>query len=144
MKGDIHPPIFVKEIFLTSDTRFKIALTVLLIACFSLFVKNVLGKENPVTLDLLPQIFVCSPNEKPQIRIRATVAKNADNREVKMSWQSADGESGSSAIQMEGENSPSVFTIFRNVTCGNYDISVCVHRTTTKFCTAKHLEGGGR
>ncbi len=99
-------------------------------------------KEAKISLNVYPRFLVCIPSQSPTIRITTRIERHPDNRELTVTWESDMGMSGSSFDQLNGENSPAVFTIFREVNCATYTVKSCLTRGGKKHCVSVEVQEG--
>lgn len=101
---------------------------------------NVFGQAKPITLDLLPNILFCTPQERVALRVLIRIDPNKDNRYLHLTWTAPKGESGSSLIQMEAETAPLSYVRIVTLNCDFYLIRACLLRTQGKrLCASREL-----
>lgn len=108
----------------------------LLIAC------NIFGQESkPVTIDVAPRAFICSSWTRLQVRVLMRIDPNKDNRFLHFAYSSDVGESGSSLIELSGEEAPLSYSRYVWINCQYYLFTACVLRTGGKrFCARQELK----
>ncbi len=139
---------------MTSDTRFKLALFLLLTALGVILVSNLRGMDSlpssdtlairpsPITLDVIPKITVRNEHRKTAFRVYFRIESNEDNREYAYS-ATCGSELKSSIRQVQAVS----YTIFEELTVlENCWFQVCLSRIgeKTPFCVKQEVkvEGG--
>jgi hypothetical protein len=126
------------------ENFYRFWLFLLLLAVLLVVFTNIARTADlPIALDVYPKFLTCIPSDRPTMRMRITMERHPDNRAYSLSWSGLNGHSGTSIVQMDGEDSERVVTRFQEITCTSYTIEACVYRTNKKkFCDHKELEEG--
>lgn len=89
----------------------------------------------PILINVFP---LHSLYRRPEYKtVTVTIERHPDNRRLVISWKSATGISGSSSYQLEGEQSPTKFQKFIEVTPGDYSFQACLMRGTQTKCVSQ-------
>ena len=130
---------------MTSETKFRLALTFLLLSLALLVVKNVFGDEPAVKLEVSPRVYSVMPYAKNTFRVKWQIRKDSNNREYSVSYLCESGEERLSSRGMNGENEPYTFPEwYPNInTGGSCVFEVCVYRNDkSRKCVNQQVYGG--
>lgn len=123
---------------MTSETRFRIGLSILLLAFGLLVAKNVFGQ---VKLDVAPRLAITNPYKATTFRVRFRIEPHPDNREYAY-FASCGGEEISSIRKIEYVT----YTFFENLIVLNRCLfQVCISRLGLKnpICVRQEVGTGG-
>ena len=117
---------------MTSDTRFKIALAILLTAFALLFVRNTFAEDKDISLDVYPRAYI--GGRTTTLRVRWQIAKHKDNRAYSIAYACESGEESVRVRDMNGVNEPYTFPEwFPNINAsGVCSFYACVYRVDGK------------
>lgn len=91
--------------------------------------------EDPIKLEVRPQMVMATPRTAT-IQLTVIIDPNPNNIYIKWSWDSPDGEGGSSGRSVDG-NSQKKFRVFIELTPGNYEIRATVYRSNDESFSVK-------
>ena len=99
-------------------------------------------KAPPVVLDIYPRKSFAPLGKQSTLRIRLTVDRLDKNRAATLAWGSDLGNEGSTFIQLDGDQSPAVYTKFWEFPAGYYNFQACVYRNVKpeKVCVEREVE----
>lgn len=111
----------------TSDTKFKLALCLLLIGLLLIFARNVLGAEKAVLIDIQPRVTATSPYKQVMFRVRITIPRHKDNK--LWSYTASCGDEIKSSQRELNAGSAVTYTWFEELKVTEDCIfQVCIHR----------------
>ncbi|MDP3793030.1 MAG: hypothetical protein Q8Q89_04880 [bacterium] len=87
--------------------KFSVAVVLWMLAPSLVIASN---DQEPISLDVTPKISFTLNGNREYKRVVIRVERHPDNRLLRLQWESPDGEEGSTERELEGENSPAIFT----------------------------------
>lgn len=118
--------------------------TIGLVLCFLFAAAAINWAEEPqITLKVEPQISYIVKDEQVYRRIIIYIPRHEDNRNIRLEWDSGNGESGATERQLSGINSPYIIegSFFFGktggliLTAGRYVVRATLTRGGKKFST---------
>jgi hypothetical protein len=126
---------------MSSETKFRLSLILLLTALFGLVAKNVLAEE--VTISVLPKVAITNPYTVTTFRIFWQIPQHKDNRMYSISY-SCGSDIHSSQRDLEGDKAAVSYTRYTDLrVVSNCLFLVCVHRleegSVRNFCAHQEI-----
>lgn len=125
---------------MTGETKFRLALTFLLLGLFSLLMKNLFAKDI-LTLDVKPIVALVNPHKPQTFRVRFWIEPSEDNREY--AYQATCGGELKSSIRTIHEV---FYTVFEDLyVLSDCTFQVCISRVGMKvpLCVKQKVLTGG-
>lgn len=113
---------------MASETRYRIALTILLLALLGLVARNVFAQETkprfkvevvgkadvePLKIDVMPKFVIPMPYKRTTFRVRWRIDPHADNRKYRLESECDGGEKYASEQALDGENEKATREVFQ-------------------------------
>lgn len=114
---------------MTSETRFKLALVLLLLALGLLIVRNAIA-DQIITLDVAPKFGFVSPTKPVTVRLLIRIERHELNRRLDIAWLW-----GSEQLPLD-QYSPAVYTKFYDI-WENEVFRACLQRVGRTICSVE-------